>query len=141
MSYPARTEGLVNRIIGFIPFPRVLVLCELQSVSSRIWTRVAVSISCDDNHYTMGTSKLGHSRSISNLDSHTFSASLTLNSHSPNMWFDPGTEIWLRAQHFHTITQYRSLVEAVGTRKRKIINAIHILKILRVWMKHFIKIC
>ena len=23
-------------IIGFIPFPRVLVLCELQSVSSRI---------------------------------------------------------------------------------------------------------
>ena len=40
------------RIIGFIPFPRVLVLCEMQSVSSRIWTRVAVSISYDDNHYT-----------------------------------------------------------------------------------------
>ena len=34
-----------GRIIGFIPFPRVLVLCEMQSVSSRIWTRVAVSIS------------------------------------------------------------------------------------------------
>ena len=29
---------------------------EMQSVSSRIWTRVAVSISCDDNHYTTGTS-------------------------------------------------------------------------------------
>ena len=43
-------------IIGFIPFPRVLVLCERQSVSSRIWTRVAVSISYDDNHYTTGTS-------------------------------------------------------------------------------------
>ena len=28
----------------------------MQSVSSRIWTRVAVSISYDDNHYTMGTS-------------------------------------------------------------------------------------
>ena len=28
----------------------VLVLCEMQSVSSRIWTRVAVSISYDDNH-------------------------------------------------------------------------------------------
>ena len=28
----------------------------MQSVSSRIWTRVAVSISCDDNHYTTGTS-------------------------------------------------------------------------------------
>ena len=33
----------------------VLVLCEMQSASSRIWTRVAVSISYDDNHYTMGT--------------------------------------------------------------------------------------
>ena len=28
----------------------------MQSVSSRIWTRVAVSISYDNNHYTMGTS-------------------------------------------------------------------------------------
>ena len=27
----------------------------MQSVSSRIWTRVAVSNSCDDNHYTIGT--------------------------------------------------------------------------------------
>ena len=44
-----------GRIIGFIPFPRVLVLCEMQSVSSRIWTRVAVSISYDDNYYTTGT--------------------------------------------------------------------------------------
>ena len=45
-----------GRIIGFIPFPRILVLCEMQSVSSRIWTRVTVSISYDDNHYTTGTS-------------------------------------------------------------------------------------
>ena len=30
----------------------------MQSASSRIWTRVAVSISYDDNHYTTGTSKL-----------------------------------------------------------------------------------
>ena len=29
----------------------------MQSVSSRIWTRVAVSISYDDNHYTTGTYK------------------------------------------------------------------------------------
>ena len=28
----------------------------MQSVSSRIWTRVAVCISYDDNHYTTGTS-------------------------------------------------------------------------------------
>ena len=34
-----------GRIIGFIHFPRVLVLCEMQSVSSMIWTRVAMSIS------------------------------------------------------------------------------------------------
>ena len=43
-------------IIGFIPFPRVLVLCEMLSVWSRIWTCVAVSIFYDDNHYTTGTS-------------------------------------------------------------------------------------
>ena len=47
-----------GRIFGFIPFPRVLVLCEMRSVRSKIWTRVAVSISCDDNHHTTGTSKL-----------------------------------------------------------------------------------
>ena len=29
---------------------------EMQSVSSRVWTRVAVSISYDDNHYTTSTS-------------------------------------------------------------------------------------
>ena len=47
-----------GRIIRFIPFPRVLVLCEMQSFSSRIWTRVAVSISYDDNYYTTGPSKI-----------------------------------------------------------------------------------
>ena len=46
-----------GRIIGFIPFPRVLVLCEMQSVSSMVWTRVAVSISYDDNHYITGSYK------------------------------------------------------------------------------------
>ena len=40
-----------GRIIGFIPFPRVLVLCEMQFVSSRIWTRVTVSISNDNQIY------------------------------------------------------------------------------------------
>ena len=47
--YLPKTGG---RIIGFIPFPRVLVLCEMQSVLPRIWTRVAVFISYDDNHCT-----------------------------------------------------------------------------------------
>ena len=32
----------------------------MQSVSSRNWTRVAVSISYDDNHYTTGTSTKHH---------------------------------------------------------------------------------
>ena len=52
LSYYLPIAG--GRIIGFIPFPRVLVLCEMQSLWSRIWTRVAVSISYDDNHYTTG---------------------------------------------------------------------------------------
>ena len=42
-----------GRIIGFIHFPRVLVLCEMQSSLSRIWICVAVLILYDDNHYTM----------------------------------------------------------------------------------------
>ena len=46
-----------GRIIGFIPFPRVLLLCEMQPALSRIWTLVAVSISFDDNHYNTGISK------------------------------------------------------------------------------------
>ena len=55
LSYNLPIAG--GRIIGFIPFPRVLVLCEMQSVSSRIWTRIAVFISYGDNDYTTGTSK------------------------------------------------------------------------------------
>ena len=43
LSYYLPIAG--GRIIGFIPFPRVLVLCEMQSVSSQIWTCVAMSIS------------------------------------------------------------------------------------------------
>ena len=54
LSYYLSVAG--GRIFRFIPFPRVLVLCEMQSVSSRIWIRVAVSISYNDNHYTTGTS-------------------------------------------------------------------------------------
>ena len=45
-----------ERIIGFIAFPRVLVLCEMQLTWSRIWTRAAMSISYNNNHYTTGTS-------------------------------------------------------------------------------------
>ena len=54
LSYYLPIAG--GRIIGFIPSPRVLVQCEMQSVSSRVWTRVAVPISYDDNHFSTGTS-------------------------------------------------------------------------------------
>ena len=39
LSYYLPIAG--GTIIGLIPFPRVLVLCEMQSISSWIWTRVA----------------------------------------------------------------------------------------------------
>ena len=58
LSLPYYLPIAGGRIIGFIPFPRVLVLCEMQSVSTRIWTRVAVSISYDDYHYTTALDKL-----------------------------------------------------------------------------------
>ena len=51
LSLPYYLPIVGGRIIGFIPFPRVLVRCEMQSASSKIWTRVIVSISHDDNHY------------------------------------------------------------------------------------------
>ena len=63
LSLPYYLPIAGGRIIGFIPFARVLVLCEMQSVSSRNWSCVAVFISYDDNHYTMGTynfTKLDH---------------------------------------------------------------------------------
>ena len=46
-----------RRMVGFISFPRILVLCEMQSTSSRIWTRVTVSISYYDSHYTTSIDK------------------------------------------------------------------------------------
>ena len=41
-----------GRILGAVSFPRMLPLCKMQTSSSRIWTRVTVSISYNDNHYT-----------------------------------------------------------------------------------------
>ena len=45
-----------GRIVGFIPFPRVLVLCEMQTASSGMWTPVVVTVSYASNHYTINTS-------------------------------------------------------------------------------------
>ena len=39
-----------GRIVGCITFPRVLVLCEMQTALSKIWTWVAVSVSYALHH-------------------------------------------------------------------------------------------
>ena len=56
-----------GKINGFIPFSRVLVLCEMQSVSSRIWTRIVVFNSYDDNHYTTGIWLFTSSRDLGKI--------------------------------------------------------------------------
>ena len=48
----------------------------MQSVSSRVWTRVAVSISYDDNHYTTATFGFADSR-------------VTVSDWSENILYDP----------------------------------------------------
>ena len=45
------------------------MLCEMQSVSFRIWTRVAVFIYDDDNHYTTGTSLIAFIKALSSDNS------------------------------------------------------------------------
>ena len=45
-----------ERIIGFISFPDVFELCEMQTVSFRIRTRVGETTSDRDNHYATSTS-------------------------------------------------------------------------------------
>ena len=45
-----------RRIVGFKPFCWYLAVCEIQTTSPKIWTRVAVSISNDVNNYTTDTS-------------------------------------------------------------------------------------
>ena len=87
LSYYLPKAG--ERITGFILFPRVLVLCEMQLVSSRIWTRVAVSISYDDNHYTTGTSMNSCYRILfSNLKQKEYSiiSSRVISSHMGSMY-------------------------------------------------------
>ena len=47
-----------GRMAGFVIFPKVLALYEMQATLSRIWTQVAVSISFNNNHYTTNTSEI-----------------------------------------------------------------------------------
>ena len=53
------------RISELLSFPRVRALCEMQTVSSKTWTRVAVSISYGGIHYAMITFFLSPSLSLS----------------------------------------------------------------------------
>ena len=45
-----------ERIVRFIPFLRVLPLCEMQTALSKIWTLVTKFISNEPNHCTMDAS-------------------------------------------------------------------------------------
>ena len=56
LSLPYILSILGRRIVGFIPFQKILAQCEMQRVSFRIWTRFTVSISFDGNHCTMNPS-------------------------------------------------------------------------------------
>ena len=75
-------------MIGFIPFPGVLGLCEMQSISSRIWTRVTVSISYDDNHYTTGTSSVLY-MTLNNLALKIWNVEYPLHFHCSQAHSDP----------------------------------------------------
>ena len=50
-SLPYYLAEAGGRIGGFMLFPRVSALSEMQRASSMIWTRVVGLFSCDDNHY------------------------------------------------------------------------------------------
>ena len=52
LPYYLHIDG--RRVVGCISFTRVLALLEMLTGSSRFWTQVNVSISYDDNYYTMG---------------------------------------------------------------------------------------
>ena len=97
-SYRAKVEepslpyySLISgwRIIGFILFPRVLMPCEMQIVSSRIWTRVTMNIASNNNHHTMNISTHTHTR----IHTHTYTyISIALNKLIPTSF--PLVEAW-----------------------------------------------
>ena len=61
-----------GRIIGCTSFPRVLALCGIQIALSRIWTRVAVSIYYDGNHYTTSACDLFFPSELDSKRKHIF---------------------------------------------------------------------
>ena len=64
----------------------------MQTVSSRVWTRVAVSISYDDNHYTTGTSK-NHYTTGTSKNHYTTGIRVTINGSESSMVTREGNEM------------------------------------------------
>ena len=122
LSYYLPIAG--GRIIGFIPFPRVLVLCEMQSVSSRIWTRIAVFISYGDNDYTTDISI----NRVSGISTRTMHQSTT-----PSL----SQTIWPRwaSRHFFTLPIVQTLLPVTfgySLSSRKNLEAV-VMRQLRGW--------
>ena len=78
----------------------------MQSVSSRIWTRIAVFISYDDNHYTTGTSlHHGHLLRNGDIDGQKFTMVFLMRfcflGSIPNEWSQPRRTIGrVSVQHY-----------------------------------------
>ena len=60
LSLPNYLPTAGGRMIGCIPFPRILALYKMQTVSSTIWTWIAESILSDDDYYTASTPAIGY---------------------------------------------------------------------------------
>ena len=52
-SFPYYLPIARGGTVGFILFPRISILCEIQTALFSIWTLVLMSISYNDNHFTM----------------------------------------------------------------------------------------
>ena len=77
----------------------------MQSVSSRIWTCVAVSFSYDDNHYTTGTSTYTHLHTRK----HTHTCELHVHEYitdHPHTQQNALTYTWKKSQT-HSVTHYQ----------------------------------
>ena len=51
-SLPYNLPVAGRKIAGRTPLPKLCMLCKMQTASFRFWTRVALSISYNDNHCT-----------------------------------------------------------------------------------------
>ena len=75
------------------------MLCEMQSVSPRIWTRVVVSISNDNKHYTTSTSLM-----------HTYIDAFLPAKALLNLYMNLGTEGLIESQFQQMIKHYNNSV-------------------------------